>query len=286
MFQMLIMNLYRDVRKVARQISFGKLLLAFIPYILYLLVFSFNQQLSHLTHVDKIVHPNYSILSKIEYTLFFCYPHKLLSSLANPVFDFLAAIPYVFHFVLPFAFSLYLVLSNEKREALYPFVWCAGWVNLVAVVVQVLFPTAPPWFTDSAVFDEDHDLVYEYAVEGGFHRLDRLMGRDLFCALYSQSPLKFGAFPSLHVAWPMVVLVNHPWVGTKFALCHVVWIIFAALYITHHYLIDAVAGVVLVLVVRYSMLKLCSPFPELEVLKKKPTKLKQANHTESTVIEV
>ncbi len=254
----------RQIPEILKEIHFWRLLFAALPFFSYLIIFSSYKAFRHITNLDDVSPPNYVILSTLEYRLFFCHPHKLLSYLANPVFDLLAAIPYLIHFPLPFLFMAYLILSPRKRQALYPMLWCAGWVNLIAVLFQATFPTAPPWFTDSAVLDAQGQILYERANEAGFKRLDRMFGFTLFHGIYSQSPLKYGAFPSLHVAWPVVILLNHPWFGKKVAVIHIMWISLAALYSTHHYLIDVLGGISLVIIVRLSMLKIWSPFPELD----------------------
>lgn len=254
-----------------RHIPVLKVLLAALPYVGYLLMFSFNKQVRHITHLETVAPPHIIFLSHLEHTLFFCYPHRILSSLANPLFDIIAGVPYLFHFPLPFLFIFYLAISKNRRDAALPFLWCVGWVNLVAVIIQTTFPTAPPWYCDNTVEDQFGNIVYEAPSEGGFSRLDRLFGINLFHGLYSTSPLKFGAFPSLHVALPMVVFLNHPWVGKKFGAFHVVLITLSALYITHHYLVDALAGILLACIVRLSILKIWSPFDELKEIKESRT---------------
>lgn len=264
--QMLVLSQLNELFRQAKQlrhIPVGQFLLALLPYISYLLIFKFYIPLRHATHLDHSSPPSYYILPNIERHLFFVQPHKVLSKLANPVFDILAAIPYLIHFPLPFLFGIYLAFHPKKKGALFSYMWCAGWVNLLSVIIQFLFPTASPWFVDSAVLDQHGNIVYEYANEAGFKRLDRVLGFSIFHNIYSQSPLKFGAFPSLHVAWPMIVFLNHPWFGKKVAGIHVVWITLAALYSTHHYLIDAVGGILMAVMVRLCILKVWSPFPEL-----------------------
>jgi membrane-associated phospholipid phosphatase len=247
-----------------RNIPILKVLLAFLPYAAYLVMFSCNPQLRHATHLDDISKPHYLFLSRVEHTLFFCYPHRLLSSLSNPLFDAVAAVPYLVHFPLPILFAIYLAIRASRRDAFLPYVWCVGWVNFVAVIIQTTFPTAPPWFTDSAVIDGHGGVVFESPSEAGFSRMDRLLGVSIFHGLYSTSPLKFGAFPSLHVALPMVIFLNHPWIGKKFGAFHVVLIMLSAVYITHHYLVDALGGILLACIVRLSILKIWSPFKELQ----------------------
>lgn len=246
-----------------RHLPVLKLVLAALPYLGYLLMFSFNRQIRHTTHLDTVARPHIIFLSNLEHTLFFCHPHRILSSLANPLFDMVAGVPYLIHFPLPFLFILYLAASRSRRDAVLPFLWCLGWVNFVAVIIQTTFPTAPPWYCDNTVIDQNGNTIYEAPNEGGFSRLDRLFGINLFHGLYSTSPLKFGAFPSLHVGVPMVVCLNHPWLGRKFGIFHVVLITLAALYVTHHYLVDALAGILLACIVRLCILKVWSPFPEL-----------------------
>ena len=215
-----------------------------------------------MTGLDYYIPPNYVILSQIEEQIFFCHPHKLLSKLANPVFDLLAAVPYLLHFPLPLLFLVYLLATPKKRPYLYQFIWFVGWVNLLGVLFQITFPTAPPWFVDSAVFDEQGNILYNAPVEGGFKRLDRYLGTSIFHGLYSKSPLPFGAYPSLHVALPTVILLTHPWGGWKVGLTHVIWISLSAIYISHHYLIDALGGILLAILVRLAILKVWSPFSE------------------------
>lgn len=246
-----------------RKIPLLKLFLAALPYASYLILFSFNGGIRHVTHLDEISQPHLIILSQVEKTLFSCQPHKILSRFANPIFDVIAAVPYLIHFPLPFLFLLYLVISEKRREAALPYLWCVGWVNLVAVIIQTTFPTAPPWFAGSAVLDRKGHIIFESPSEGGFSRLDGLLGIHLFHGLYSTSPLKFGAFPSLHVALPMVIFLNHPWLGKKFGAFHVILITLSAIYITHHYLVDALGGILLACIVRWCILKVWSPFGEL-----------------------
>lgn len=235
-------------------------LLALLPYACYVFIFSNYRILRAITGLDEIRKPNFTFLPWLEYQIFHCYPHRLLSQFASPILDFIAAIPYLIHFPLPFLFLLYLLIDDGRRKQMFPYMWCGGWVNLIAVFIQLLSPTAPPWFVDSAVFDQNGRFLKSGPNEAGFHRIDALIGQGVFHGIYSASPLKFGAFPSLHVAWPAIVLVNKPWVNKKFAWFHVLWITWAALYSSHHFAVDALGGIILVFIVNFSMIKIWSPF--------------------------
>lgn len=236
------------------------LTIAALPFISFLLLYSNYRVLRDITGLSAVVKPNCNFLPWLEMLVFHCYPHQILSTFSNPIFDFLAAIPYLIHFPLPALFALYKFLNTRSIHGAFPFLWCAGWVNLVAVLIQFVFPTTPPWFVDSAVWSADGQLMKAGANEAGFHRLDGVLGFPVFHNIYSASPVKYGAFPSLHVAWPAIILVCGPWVSEKFAMGHVAWITWAALYSNHHYGVDAIAGIVLVFLVNFMMRKVWSPF--------------------------
>lgn len=140
---------------------------------------------------------------------------------------------------------------------------------MIAVIFHTVFPTAPPYLVEYTVFDQHGGIVYEPPNEAGFSRFDKLVGFSVFHNLYAQSPLRFGAFPSLHIAMPTVILLIHPWFGKRAAVVHVVWISLASLYSVLHYLIDVLGGIALAVTVRYFMLKIWSPFPELHEVQRR-----------------
>jgi len=261
-FQAEIRAMLQDLPKKIKSLPWRNIIIVALPFLTYLLLFKFYVNIREITGLEEVSQPNIDVLPALEEHLFFCHPHKLLSQYPHLFFDCLAAVPYLLHFPLPFLFMFYLLLSPKKRAAVFPYFWCAGWVNLIAVLFQLLFPTAPPWYTDTAVFDQNGELIYVEENEAGFQRLDHVIGHGLFHGIYSQSPVKFGAFPSLHIAWPTVILLNHPWFGWKVASIHVAWITLAALYSTHHYAIDALGGILLAVLIKACIVYIWSPFEE------------------------
>ena len=226
---------------------------------MYLLLFSNYKVLRQLLGLDVVPKPNMHFCPSLEVLIFRCYPHKILAQFANPVFDFLAAIPYLLHFPLPALMVLHKLVDKRRRSTLLFYIWCAGWVNFVGVSIQFVFPTAPPWYMDSVVFSPQGTELKSGYNEAGFHRLDAVIGFPLFHKIYSASPVKFGAFPSLHVAWPTIVLVSDPWISERFAKMHVLWITWAALYSNHHYGVDALGAIVMVFTIRF-IAGIWSPF--------------------------
>jgi len=120
-----------------------------------------------------------------------------------------------------------------------------GILNLLAVITQISWPTAPPWYVEQ--YGGEHEANYEtVGDEAGLARVDNLIRFSLFQHLYGQSPIVFGSFPSLHAAWPIVITTFSPdykilkIIGTIYVA--VVW--WAAMYLNHHYFVDLLGGAV------------------------------------------
>jgi membrane-associated phospholipid phosphatase len=66
--------------------------------------------------------------------------------------------------------------------------------------------------------------------------------------MYGRASDVFGAMPSLHVAYPLLVLIEGwPLMRTPWRLASVtffLWMCFAAVYLDHHWALDVLAGVV------------------------------------------
>jgi hypothetical protein len=146
----------------------------------------------------------------------------------------LAAVPYLAHFVLPFVAGAYI-------GAVY--VWSFGVMNCAALCVQLALPTAPPWWYAAA----GRNLTRGGdAGDAGdvLRRVDALVGVPLFDAIYRSAPVVYGAFPSLHAAWPLhaalMARTRHP-----AAYAYVAWVWWAAVYLKHHFVVDIIGAVVL-----------------------------------------
>ena len=77
-------------------------------------------------------------------------------------------------------------------------------------------------------------------------RVDAMLGISYFHAMYSKASSVFGAVPSLHCAYPLLVVLEG-WrsFGTRLRVLSVsYWLlmIFASVYLDHHWLIDGILG--------------------------------------------
>jgi membrane-associated phospholipid phosphatase len=81
----------------------------------------------------------------------------------------------------------------------------------------------------------------------GLSRFDAYFDVEIFKGLYAKSSNVFAAMPSLHSSYPLIVLYygirnKLGWINYLLALVTVgIW--FAAVYSSHHYVLDVLAGI-------------------------------------------
>ncbi|KAI8603792.1 hypothetical protein EDD21DRAFT_368077 [Dissophora ornata] len=169
----------------------------------------------------------------------------LLASSTAPWKDLLAWLPYgIFHFVMPIVVAVLIALFAPPGT-LPVFARTFGYMNVAGVMTQLLFPCAPPWYETR--YGPLQPAAYSMPGDpGGLTRVDDILGTDMYRSTFTASPLVFGAFPSLHsgCAWQLAfftVFVFGPR-SIPFALIYVFWIWWAAMYLSHHYVVDLVGG--------------------------------------------
>jgi inositol phosphorylceramide synthase catalytic subunit len=157
--------------------------------------------------------------------------------------DVISGIFYLCWVPVPMGFAAFLFYHDRQRFLEFSLTFLI--TNLIGFVVYYLYPAAPPWYVKAHGFD----LVASTAGNAaGLVRFDRFFGVDLFQAMYTKSSNVFAAMPSLHSAYPLIV-VYFSW---KSRLGVITWLFgvvaagiwFAAVYTGHHYVLDVLAGVV------------------------------------------
>ncbi|GME88050.1 unnamed protein product [[Candida] boidinii] len=123
---------------------------------------------------------------------------ELLAGYKATVLDVLAWFPYgIVHFALPFIVAV-LIWLFAPPTSLRSFGFAFGYMNLIGVIIQNIFATAPPWYKILHGLEKAN-----YSMKGspgGLGRIDDLFGFDMYTTTFTNSPLIFGAFPSLHSA--------------------------------------------------------------------------------------
>ncbi|MDT3404926.1 phosphatase PAP2 family protein [Mucilaginibacter terrae] len=156
--------------------------------------------------------------------------------------DILSGIFYLCWIPVPLGFAAYLFFTR-KREFLY-FSLTFVVVNLLGFVVYYTYPAAPPWYI------QHHGFHFFKATPGntaGLSRFDAYFHINLFKNIYSKGSNVFAAMPSLHSSYPLIVvyygLKNRLGWANIFFITVTVGIWFAAVYTSHHYLLDVLAGI-------------------------------------------
>jgi inositol phosphorylceramide synthase catalytic subunit len=168
---------------------------------------------------------------------------NILSAHQNTALDLLAWFPYgIGHFGAPFVCAILIfIFGPPKTLRTYGFAF--GWMNVIGVVTQVLFPCAAPWYENMyGLAPANYSMK---GSPGGLARIDQLFGIDLYTSGFTASPMVFGAFPSLHAADATIeaLFLSHIFPKlTPLWSFYVVWLWWATMYLTHHYLVDLAAG--------------------------------------------
>jgi hypothetical protein len=169
-------------------------------------------------------------------------PNEYWQLHSNSFLDILTGIFYLCWVPVPLAFATYLFFKN--RTGFLHFSLSFLLVNLLGFVIYYAYPAAPPWYV------QEHGFAFIPHTPGnvaGLGRFDLFFGAGIFKSLYEKSSNVFAAMPSLHASYPLIVLFygmkyKMTWFNILFAaIMFGIW--FAAIYNSHHYILDVLAGI-------------------------------------------
>jgi len=199
--------------------------------------------------------PHVSDLASLETGLFGGHlPTAVLQQALNVgslgrVLTYAATVVYFCHFLFPLAVGMVLWLVD--RVQFVRFTTALMGMALVAFVIFLLVPTAPPWYAQT------------HGVLSGFRELIKGTLPSYVSPYYERlNPNPVAAFPSLHAAFPflgfLALLRVYPrgaWIA--FAWCLMVW--FSVVFLGEHYVIDVIAGVLLAALSWLVMMRMAVP---------------------------
>ncbi|KAJ3186526.1 hypothetical protein HDU85_007346 [Gaertneriomyces sp. JEL0708] len=166
-----------------------------------------------------------------------------LAQLQSVPADVLAFIPYgLLHYISPALFALWLWWYAGIQSAVV-FAQAFGVQNVLGVLTQLLFPTAAPWYNDKNGFK-----TADYSMPGdpaGLARVDDLFGTNMYKSAFNNSPLVFGAMPSLHSAFAVLIMFFAMHFNRKLGsvmTIYMCWQWWATMYLRHHYMVDLIVG--------------------------------------------
>lgn len=179
--------------------------------------------------------------------------HDWLQAHPNPWLDRLAAIPYGTFIFVMIAVAIWLFGKSDRAAG--RFGWAFLLMNLMGFVTHHLHPSAPPWYFHA------HGCTVDLATQASegpnLARVDAWLGFGYFRGFYARSNDVFGCVPSLHVAYPALILLEGwRWMKAPGRLLASGWaalMCFAAVYLDHHWIVDVVLGLVYA-VVAYALI--------------------------------
>jgi membrane-associated phospholipid phosphatase len=156
-------------------------------------------------------------------------------------YDALAGLMYSLHFALPVVFGYLLWVRDHARFRQFAATLLV--MTYSTFVVFLLYPTAPPW------------LVGAWGSLPGIHDpFDQAAGTSSAGSIFTSltvwtkaSPDPVAAFPSLHAAYPwLVLLFLVHWFGRRgwFFLVYNLLLWFSVVYLAQHWVVDILGGIV------------------------------------------
>ncbi|KAK3346757.1 hypothetical protein B0T25DRAFT_461311 [Lasiosphaeria hispida] len=205
------------------------------------------------------------VLPALENVLYGANLSNILSAHVHPILDILAWLPYgIGHFAAPAVCSAVLFLFAAPGTTPV-FARAFGYMCLLGVTIQLIFPCTPPWYEKAHGLEPAH-----YGMEGspaGLARIDELFGADMYTTSFTTAPVPFGAFPSLHAGNAVVEALFMQYCFPRFRtffILYVGWIWWATMYLNHHYAIDLVGGALIAAVAYYISRVRWLPRPQVD----------------------
>ena len=170
-------------------------------------------------------------------------PNEYWLSRSSIYLDILSGLFYLCWIPVPLAFATWLFFKD--KAIFLQFAVSFVLVNMLGFIVYYVYPAAPPWYLDKFGVDFINNTRGNSA---GLQRFDDYIGIGIFENLYAKSSNVFAAMPSLHASYPVVVLYygikqRVGWINLIFTLIMLgIW--FAAIYTSHHYVLDVLAGII------------------------------------------
>ena len=151
---------------------------------------------------------------------------------------------YTLHFALPVIFGWIIWHTVGDRKFYYRFVYTFTTLNILGLITFFIYPAAPPWYVMKYGFTQPIGKLYGAA--GSLINVDNMLQVNFFTTLWDNfNPNHFAAIPSLHGAYPIVlVFFAYKLLKKRLFLMSLypigTW--FAAVYLNQHYIIDLIIG--------------------------------------------
>ncbi|WP_259069746.1 phosphatase PAP2 family protein [Mucilaginibacter sp. X4EP1] len=223
-----------------------KFITGFAIFIVYWIIFDYMKAFPNYNYNTVHIADLYNLEKKvfgINFNGKLLTPNEYWRLNGNTFLDVTAGIFYLCWIPVPLAFAAFLFFKN-RRQFLY-FSLTFVLINIIGFVIYYLYPAAPPWYV------EYHGFTFYANTPGntaGLAKFDQYFNAGIFKSIYAKGSNVFAAMPSLHSSYPVVVLYygikNRLGVINVFFATVMLGIWFTAVYASHHYIMDVMAGII------------------------------------------
>jgi inositol phosphorylceramide synthase catalytic subunit len=163
----------------------------------------------------------------------------------GPVLDLLCGFAYLVY-VGEYLAMAFLLFWRGQHARVSTFARSFLVVNVMGYVTYFAYAAAPPWYVTEYGLGPARTDVRPAAAAA--QRFDALLGTHFFDEMYARGVDVFGAYPSLHVAYPLIAAIlafrvaELRWARWPAVLFFLLMCL-SAVYLQHHYVTDVVLGV-------------------------------------------
>jgi hypothetical protein len=164
--------------------------------------------------------------------------------------DAMASGFYAMHMAAPIVLAWIFWNTLKDRGIFYRFMMALSLTTWISYATYFLYPAAPPWYVRDFGFVQPQ-AAFKGSGAGNLLHTDDWIGIPLFESVYKHlNPNKFAALPSLHAAFPLLILIYVLFRFRKkglWVLPYPLGVWASAVYLDHHYVIDILLAVAYVL---------------------------------------
>lgn len=223
-----------------------KFILGFSVFIVYWIIFDYMKAIPNYTvspiHMADLYNHEKSIFGILHNGVVLT-PNEYWKINSTHTLDIIGGLFYLCWIPVPLGFAAFLFFKNRRQFLGFAITFFV--VNLLGFVVYYTYPAAPPWYIQEHGFNF---IPNTPGNTGGLARFDQYFHITLFKSIYEKGSNVFAAMPSLHSAYPIIVL----YYGLKNKLGYaniilgtvMVGIWLTAIYTSHHYVLDVLAGMI------------------------------------------
>ena len=150
-------------------------------------------------------------------------------------------------FVGEYLLTAFVLFFKRRFALLSLFGWSFFTVNFFGFLTYFVYPAAPPWYVSQYGLGPPRTDVHAQAAAAT--RFDQFFGTHFFDQIYGRGIDVYGAYPSLHVAYPFLVMLATFRLTTRVraripTVMFYLLMCLSAVYLQHHYIVDILLGTI------------------------------------------